>query len=69
VSDYGRALGGMCRHCAAFGVVRLGVCPVCGEAVCEKCGDTHHVRGEKEVIHQACLSHDDSPFKMIRFVK
>ena len=67
--EYGRALGGMCRHCAAFGTVRIGECPVCHEAVCDKCGEIHHVRGTKEAIHHECRAHEDAPFKMIKFVK
>jgi hypothetical protein len=69
LSNYGRTLAGMCRFCASFGTLRIGECAVCGQSVCDKCGDVHHVRGEKRVIHHDCLAHEDSPFKMIKFVK
>ncbi|HEX9094272.1 MAG TPA: hypothetical protein VF902_09850 [Coriobacteriia bacterium] len=59
----------MCRHCGAVDTRRIGYCSVCGMAVCEKCGNLQHVRGEKRATHNACLKEDDSGFSMIKFVK
>jgi hypothetical protein len=59
-----------CFHCGAQHVTRLGTCRVCKEAVCERCGNTHWVQGERRVLHDACRDKDDdSGFSMIKFVK
>ncbi len=59
-----------CFHCGAPNVRRLGTCKVCDEAVCERCGNTQHVKGECFVVHDACQrKDDDSGFSMIKFVK
>jgi hypothetical protein len=62
-------LSRLCRHCGAVDARKLGQCVVCELAVCERCGNVQHNRGERKVIHDACLAHDDSGFTMIRFVK
>jgi len=62
-------LSRMCRHCGAVEAARLGECVVCGLAVCDKCGNIQHTGGQRRVIHDSCLSEDDSGFTMIKFVK
>jgi len=58
-----------CPHCGAVGTARIGHCSVCGLAVCEKCGNIQHVKGEKQVIHNECLHRSGDSFSMIKFVK
>lgn len=62
-------LSRLCRHCGALDTKKLGECVVCGMAVCEKCGNIQHGGGERRVIHDACLTHEDAGFTMIKFVK
>jgi len=50
-------------------MARLGHCSVCGLAVCEKCGNIQHVKGEKQVIHNECLHRSGDSFSMIKFIK
>jgi hypothetical protein len=60
----------MCYHCGAPDALRLGTCRVCDEAVCERCGNTDHVKGEITAIHEKCRAKDgDGGFTMIKFVK
>jgi hypothetical protein len=59
----------LCRHCGALDTRKLGKCVVCDLAVCEKCGNVQHTHGERRVIHDSCLSKDESGFTMIKFVK
>ena len=64
------ALYKICVHCGAEGALRLGRCHECGDAVCEKCGNTQHVLGESRVLHDFCLKQSESScFSMIKFVK
>jgi len=69
VPDERTNLHRMCRHCGAMDSRKLGVCSVCGLAVCEKCGDIQHSMGEKRILHHTCLKEDDSGFSMIKFVR
>jgi hypothetical protein len=62
-------LSRMCRHCGALDRSKLGQCEVCGMAVCDKCGNVQHTRGERRVIHDACLIEASDGFSMIKFVK
>lgn len=60
----------VCSHCGAKGAVRLGYCDVCEGPVCDHCGNTQHILGEKRVIHDSCLRDaGDGMFKMIRFIR
>lgn len=60
----------ICMHCGAEGSIRLGYCCECGDAVCERCGNTHLSMGNTRVIHDACLRHTgESHFSMIKFVQ
>lgn len=69
VANYDLGLRALCRHCSSLNATRLGDCPVCGETVCDQCGDVYHVGGEKKSIHFECRAHEESPFRMIKFVK
>ena len=62
-------LARFCRHCGAADAHKLGQCAVCGLAVCERCGNVQHGRGERKVIHDDCLAEDGAGFTMIRLVK
>jgi NMD protein affecting ribosome stability and mRNA decay len=59
----------MCSHCGASHTNRLGRCHVCEHAVCERCGNTQHIQGERKVVHNECLNATEDSFSMIRFVK
>lgn len=59
----------LCMMCGANGVRRLGLCDVCGRSVCERCGNTQHIKGEKRIVHDDCLAKGDNGFSMIKFVK
>jgi hypothetical protein len=37
--------------------------------VCEKCGNIQHCGGDREVVHNECLSDTGDSFSMIKFVK
>ena len=64
------ALFNICAHCGAEGALRIGYCHECGGPVCEKCGNSHFVSGERRVLHDFCLKDSQSPgFSMIKFVK
>jgi hypothetical protein len=64
------AIHKICVHCGAEGSLRLGRCHECGEPVCEKCGNSHFVSGERRVLHDFCLRTSGSPgFSMIKFIK
>ena len=67
--DHDPGIDSMCIHCGAIGASRLGNCSVCTFAVCAKCGNIQHVRGDKRVTHNDCLKHDEGGFSMIKFVK
>lgn len=67
--EHKTGLENICRHCGAVDPRRLGLCSACGLSVCDKCGDIQHVRGEKNVIHNACLKEDGGGFTMIKFVR
>lgn len=67
--DGARPLEGMCRHCGAIKSRHLGYCSVCAMAVCEKCGNTQFIAGERKITHDQCVRHDDAGFTMIKFVK
>jgi hypothetical protein len=69
VDEHLAGMDTMCMHCGAVDPARLGRCSVCGFAVCSKCGNIQHSRGEKRATHDTCLKDDDSGFSMIRFVK
>lgn len=56
-----------CPHCGAENAHHLGMCSVCQMNVCERCGNTQHVHGERRVTHNTCLS-QDTGFTMFRFV-
>jgi hypothetical protein len=56
-------------YCGAEGGEKLGVCKICGQRVCEKCGNYQHSMGERFAAHNTCIRRDDSAFTMIRFVK
>lgn len=58
-----------CTYCGSQSSRRLGLCGVCGRSVCEKCGNTQHIKGERRITHDECLRKDDSGFSMIKFVK
>lgn len=58
-----------CTHCGSVGAHKLGYCTVCDLAVCERCGNTQHIQGEKQVIHDECLKKGTGGFSMIKFVK
>ena len=58
-----------CPHCGAVDSERLGPCRVCRRAVCEKCGNIQHCGGDREVVHNECLSETGDSFSMIKFVK
>lgn len=58
-----------CPHCGAFGAPRIGACHVCGLSVCESCGNIQYIKGERQVIHDACLRNSGESFSMIKFVK
>jgi hypothetical protein len=59
----------MCPYCGANDSRRLGDCPVCHHAVCDKCGNIQLSHGERRATHNACLKKADGGFKMIKFVK
>jgi hypothetical protein len=59
----------ICRHCGAIDTRHLGMCHVCGLAVCEHCGNTQHVKGTRLVTHNLCVTKGDHGFTMIKFVK
>jgi hypothetical protein len=59
----------LCTNCGALDAPRLGRCVICYMPVCEKCGNVQHTHGERRVIHDACLSQDESAFSMIKFVQ
>ncbi len=58
-----------CVYCGAVGAAHLGPCSVCGQRVCEKCGNIQHIKGECKPIHDACLKDSGDSFSMIKFVK
>lgn len=58
-----------CPHCGSVGAARIGPCTVCGLAVCERCGNTQHIKGERTAVHDACLSKTGDSFSMIKFIK
>jgi hypothetical protein len=62
-------LSRLCRHCGAVDARKLGPCTVCEMAVCERCGNVQHTRGERKIIHDNCLASDENAFTMIKFVK
>lgn len=64
-----RALERMCHHCGATHTKHLGYCSVCEMAVCEKCGNTQFVMGERKVTHDLCLKDTGGGFTMIKFVR
>jgi hypothetical protein len=64
-----RELDRMCRHCGAPDARKLGFCSVCELAVCDHCGNVQYVRGERRIVHNACLRNDENSFSMIKFVK
>jgi len=47
----------------------MGYCCVCEMAVCEKCGNTQFVTGQRKITHDQCVRQDDAGFTMIKFVK
>jgi len=63
-----RRLQRTCPHCEASCEKHLGHCERCGEIVCEHCGNSQFVRGERHIYHTTCLKKDGGKFTMIRFV-
>lgn len=62
--------GKMCVHCGSIGAQRIGYCDECGQAVCDRCGNTQIALGTCKVMHDSCLKQcSDSAFSMIKFVK
>jgi translation initiation factor 2 beta subunit (eIF-2beta)/eIF-5 len=59
----------VCTHCGAVDSHKLGRCTVCYLSVCDRCGNVQHVHGERQPVHNACLSEGDHGFTMIKFVK
>lgn len=68
-AGYDNKLHGRCSYCATEDPTRLGICWVCDQAVCDKCGNVQYVKGERKVVHRACLNNSDDGFSMIKFVK
>lgn len=62
-------IGRSCSYCGAVNPGLFGPCEVCGYMVCDHCGNVQHVRGNKRVTHNKCLTKDAGGFSMIKFVK
>lgn len=62
-------VGTTCPHCGAHHAVRLGECGVCKTTVCDHCGNVQYIRGERQIVHDACLEQASGSFSMIKFVK
>lgn len=59
-----------CIHCGSQRVLKLGLCEVCNEMVCDHCGNTQLAKGQRKAVHTTCLRrHDSEGFSMIKFVK
>jgi hypothetical protein len=63
-----------CRHCGADDRRPLGTCHVCGQDVCDSCGNRQDsAQRGRLAIHTDCLQKypraASSAFKFIRFVK
>lgn len=59
-----------CIHCGTPKVLKLGLCDVCNEMVCDHCGNTQFSHGKRTAVHNACLRrHQGEGFSMIKFVK
>ena len=65
----GSPLGRTCPHCGATNTTRFGACKVCEGTVCERCGNVQYIRGQREIVHDACLEKTTDSFSMIKFVK
>jgi len=64
------AMHRICAHCGSEGQQRLGYCKECEGPVCERCGNTQIIRGERTVMHDSCLKFGEgSSFTMIKFVR
>ena len=60
----------LCIYCGSTKVLRLGLCDVCNQMVCDHCGNTQIAQGKRIVVHNACMhKHEGEGFSMIKFVK
>lgn len=64
----------LCRYCGAERLRYLGDCAICGEAVCESCGNLQDSQTRGRVaMHNSCMQSSpeeaSSAFSFIKFIK